>query len=243
MTKIKIIIIITAIMCIASREYHTQMQKKISKLVFLKYSEITEEGEDNLDKKFDSIIAEYQKENEVKDTSMIELVKKLGMIEKLDHMAPSNIKKHIELNHDTIWKYNTQDGKTIGDLFRVEQENGMVYCHSHLDRSKIFRQYSVMDKDQNYTLEEFPEDRKEIFGFNCYKVVIQVHDDYNEGFPTDLGDSIYEMYVTNEIQLPLHAILNFAIKSTDFFPLEIRSWLSSIPGDQEVHLINEIIYE
>jgi len=61
-----------------------------------------------------------------------------------------------------------------------------------------------------------------------------------DDFLMQIGDTIYEMYVTKEIGLPVHALLNFTKDFSEFFPLEVRIWEENLKGSQDVFEIKEI---
>ena len=237
MKKIAFIFLIVIIACSASKEISKNRDDKISKLVFRHYYEISEEGEQNADILQDSLIAQLQKETQV-DSMDLEILNQFSMTEMFKATPETEI--HIELNQDTIWRYKTEYGKIIGDLFRIDREKGILYYHAKIDKSIMYKQFNLFEIGGEYSIEEYPNDKKEILGYGCHKVTIRKKERAEDDFPMRIGDTIYEMYVTKEIDLPVHALLNFTKNFSDFFPLEVRTWEENLTGNQEVYEIKEI---
>ena len=62
----------------------------------------------------------------------------------------------------------------------------------------------------NTILSNFPRIKKVILGYECFKVKIRKSASADEEF--NMGDTIYEMYVTSDVDLPVHALLNITEK-------------------------------
>ena len=237
MKKIAFIFLIVIIGCSASKKISKKRDDIISNLVFRNYYEISEEGEQNADILTDSYIAQLQKETTV-DSVNLEMLKQFSVSELFKVTPETEI--HIELKQDTIWRYKTENGKIIGDLFRIDIEEETLYYHAKFDKSIMYNQFKIFQADGDYFIEEFPNDKKEILGYDCYKVIIRKKEQIDEVSPIRFGDTIYEMYVTKEIELSIHALLNFTKKFSGFFPLEVRTWDENLTGNQKVYEIKEI---
>jgi hypothetical protein len=237
MKSIPFIFLIMIIGGFASDEIRKNRSNKISKLVFRHYFEVLEEGEQNAEIFQDSLFVQLQKEIEI-DSLSLEMLKQFSVTGMIKATPETEI--HIELKQDTIWRYNTEYGKIISDFLRIDREKGILYYHAKFDKSKIFSQFNLFEVGGEYAIEEYPNDKKEVLGFNCYKVIIRKKEQIEDDFPMRIGDTIYEMYVTREIDLPVHALLNFTKSFPEFFPLEVRTWEENLPGNQEVYEIREI---
>ena len=121
----------------------------------------------------------------------------------------------VERKNDTVWRYVMENDKQIGDFLRIDK-SGNLYYHAKIDHSINYRKYELFDSSDSYKLSEWTSDRKTILGFDCYKVNLERTSVDNIGPVTTL----YSMYVTKQINLPLHTVINIT-KYFDFFPLEI----------------------
>jgi len=82
-----------------------------------------------------------------------------------------------------------------------------------------------------YLITKDLDDRKTILGYDCYKVQLE-RKNYEEELE-DFTTTFYDMYVTESIDLPMHALLNITKEFPEFFPLEIKIW------QPNVHLVIE----
>lgn len=210
---------------------------KISKLVFRHYEEISEEGINNSRIVQDSLIARLQYEPNV-DTAALEVFKQISITELFKPASETEI--HIDVNQDTIWRYTKQHGEIIGHMFRIDREKGILFYHSKNDKSMMYRQFNLFDVGGDFLVEEFPTDRKKLMGYDCHKVVIRKKEQIEADIHSELGDTIYEMYVTKKIDLPAHTLINFTKNFSDFFPLEVKIWEEKLAGSHEVYEIKEI---
>lgn len=156
-------------------------------------------------------------------------------------MKTYKIESHIELKDDAIWRYTTHDGEIYGDFIQVDKAGNCIY-YDKTDKSIINRKFNLFDKPKKFKLDEFPNDKKMIFGYNCHKVKITLMEQFKEAKTIDFGNTIYEMYVTSEINLPVHAVIDLSINLANYFPLEIRTWSTKLSNSQEVYELLNIEY-
>ncbi len=237
MKNLPIIFLILTLASSVSMEMIREKENKISKLVFRHYMEVTEEGKKSNEMFLESIIDEIRNEN-LYDSARFEILDQYPILEVLNVIPETEI--HIELNQDTIWRFTLEYGKMIGDLFRIDRKEGIKYHHGRIDKSKVYHQVNLFELGGDFSIEEYPDDRKELLGYNCFKIVIRKKNQDEEDFPMDLGDTLYEMYVTKEIDLPVHALLDITKNFSDFFPLEVKIWEENMKGNHEVYVIKEI---
>jgi len=119
---------------------------------------MTEEGEGNFNILQDSVLAAAVRELGV-DSSALSTMS-LSITEVLKATPETEI--HLELDGNMVWKYTTEYGKMIGDFQRIDIENGILFYHAKIDKSKMYRQVELSESLDNYSMEEFLEDRKEI---------------------------------------------------------------------------------
>ena len=144
----------------------------------------------------------------------------------------SEIKIHIDIKNDSIWRFRKQKGKMIGDFFLIHKKNGVL---SYFDKTKTikYKKHDLFNHNDTYQIIENRSDKKNIQGFDCYKLkIIKIDKE------SDLGNTIYDMYVTNEIKLPVHSVICVTKLIPNTFPLEIRGKEEKLPGIIEFyHLI------
>jgi hypothetical protein len=116
--------------------------------------------------------------------------------------------------------YHFQRSKNgMEDKFIFDPEKKIAHTYISSSHSKMMEtteDYSFEKDTQNikYNFEEFKTDRKEILGYDCYKVVIQ----------DKRGNVTIETYVTNAFsEIPIRHFLNKRFPKLKDFPLEINA--------------------
>jgi hypothetical protein len=116
--------------------------------------------------------------------------------------------------------YHLQRSKNgMEDKFIFDPEKKIAHTYISSSHSKMMEtteDYSFEKDTQNikYNFEEFKTDRKEILGYDCYKVVIQ----------DKRGNVTIETYVTNAFsEIPIRHFLNKRFPKLKDFPLEINA--------------------
>jgi L-rhamnose isomerase len=139
--------------------------------------------------------------------------KKLQISELLTQTPETEI--HIEIKNNSIWRHIERNGKMIGDYFMIQKSNGIL---NYYDQSKTvnYKKYDLFAKNHKYEIIENRKDRKKINGFDCYKLTLIKND-----IVSDLGNTVYEMYVTHQIKLPIHSVINLTKLVQNTFPMEI----------------------
>lgn len=142
----------------------------------------------------------------------------------------------VDVQRDTIWRYTTENEKVIGDIFSLSKSNGNLNYHPQKQISLIYRTFRLFPSNDEYIVEKEITNKKQILGFDCYYVKITKLDNA----ASDTGNTIYEMYVTDKINLPVHALINITKNFDEFFPLEIKIWEEHLRGTIEVYQVSEI---
>jgi hypothetical protein len=226
---------------------HTIKNKTNSKIfqqgiiIFEKYLDIDEQGENNFKAFQDSIIQilsdsliKLGKESEVNNIPKFSLVDLLVREGKSEYI--------IEVNQDTIWRYHRQGSRIIDDYMRIERTNGKVFFHSKNNKAIINRTFDLFLKNGEYKIQVDKTQRKKILELDCYKVLITEKESEEGDLPFSLGDTIIEMYVTDKINLPVHAIYNVSQPFLDFFPLEFSIEMSNLRGAKDIYKAIRIIH-
>jgi hypothetical protein len=142
---------------------------------------------------------------------------------------------HIEVVNDTVWKYTTFGGKQIGDFIRLEKGNLKLYFHYAKNTVSYKTADQARDGDK-YTVEEYPEDTKNILGYQCYRV--KIRNDFkiqDSSFSTS-----YDMYVTKEIDLPWLSLIYITKEFSGFFPLEVTKVEGGWKETKEIYKVVSI---
>lgn len=126
----------------------------------------------------------------------------------------------VETIRDTLWAYTIKGGNIRG-MERIDKV-GQMHSYTNDKRREGTGPVEVsLNRDDR--LKIFKKDREKILGIRCYKIVLEL---IQEG---ELGNTIYEMYVTKKIKLPLHALV-WVDKDYAFFPLEVKRYMKKYPG-------------
>ncbi|REH56166.1 hypothetical protein C7448_101199 [Tenacibaculum gallaicum] len=205
-----------------------QAQKKSSQLpesnryfVFKKSIEISQEGLSNFKQKQDSLIdSEYQLEE--KDSLMNKKLKSLNLTKIFEKTGDVEI--HVEYRNDSIWRFKKQKNEMIGGYFMILKEKGILHYY---DKTKqhLYNKYNLFNKKYEYEVIRDLKNRRRIHGLDCFFIKLIRKDP--EG---NLGNTIYEMYVTNEIKLPLHSVLNINKYMENTFPVEVKIFENKLSG-------------
>lgn len=142
----------------------------------------------------------------------------------------------ISYNRDTIWQATLIDDVMIGDFKRINS-NGMVFLHPKNYKNIVYDSLNYFQGygSRKYILTENKLDTKEILGYECYKVVFKLIEDVKDEQSFDLGLTIYEMYVTDKINLPIHSLIFFSKNFKGIFPLEVKHFMEKMPGAVELY--------
>lgn len=225
-----ILILLILISCSTSKKL-TEPSSQPTKFVFKKSMVSSKSGITELKSKTDSLInATYNPKR--KDSLMNKELKEMQMTEFLIQTPETEI--YIEVKNDSIWRYTKQNGKLIGDYFLIQKNSGVL---NYYDKSKTvnYRKYDLFAKNHKYEIIENRKNKKEINGFDCYKLTLITKDE-----ETDMGNTIYEMYVTDKIELPIHSVINLTKLVTNTFPMEIRISEEKLSGLAEQYELIKI---
>ncbi|WP_298884709.1 hypothetical protein [uncultured Polaribacter sp.] len=205
--------------------------KQPKKFVFKKSIVSNESGISNLESKTDSLIDTSYKPNG-KDSVLNRSFKEIQMTKFLTQTPETEI--YVEIENDSIWRFTKQKGRMIGDYFMIKKNNGIL---NYYDKSKSinYKKHDLFAHNDKYQIIKNRKDRKEIKGFDCYKLTIIKKDK-----ESDLGNTVYEMYVTEQIELPIHSVLNLSKLIPNIFPMEIKIWGEKLSGIIEFYELIEI---
>ena len=199
--------------------------------VFKKSIVASPEASSNLILKRDSLIDVTSQPNgkdsliniKLKDHQMVELLTKSPPIEII-----------VEVQNDSIWRHSEQSGNMIGDFILLQKNKGIL---NYYDKSKSvkYREFDLFAFNDSYEVIEDRSSKKIINGFYCYKLTL-----IKKNSQSDLGNTKYSMYVTNEIDLPIHSVINLTKLVPNTFPLEISVSEEKLPGLVEHYILSEM---
>ena len=128
----------------------------------------------------------------------------------------------IEVSKDSIMRHIIDNGRQIGD-FELLTFNDSIRRKVGKNRKFIYGGRNIFKNSDKYIVQEFPNDKKVIEGFNCYKVIITNTEkpEKHEVLNFDMGRTIYDCYITKEINLPFHTVYDLGKYLPNMFPVEI----------------------
>lgn len=212
----KIIFILTSVFLVNCSTMKSVNQKKSltpTKFVFNKYNTLTRSGMDELYNLKDSI-ADLEYDPKGKDSITNQYIKNTPLFN--IPLDSNKIHIYVDIEGDSIWRYSKKEGKMIGDYLMIKKGNGNL---NYYDKSKKvnYRKYDLFGKNETYKIVRKENDRKNIMGYECFKLELtKIKKD------SEFGNTLYEMYVTDKIKLPIHSVINLTKLIPDLFPLEIR---------------------
>ena len=202
-----------------------------TKFVFKKSIVYSQNGISNLKSKQDSLIdVTYKAEG--KDSLKNKKLKDMQMIDFLSQTPETEV--YLEIQNDTIWRYTKQNNKMIGDYLMIKKDSGILNYYNK-SKSLNYRKYNLFAGNDEYELYENKKDRKVIKGFDCFKLTLVKIDKESE-----LGNTLYEMYVTDQFELPIHSVINLTKFVPNTFPMEIRVSEEKLSGIAELYELIEI---
>lgn len=124
-------------------------------------------------------------------------------------------KIYIEFKNDSIWRYTTERDVIIGDVFTLTKNNGNLDYRPKFEKTKIYRTLDLFAQGDKYIVQMDKSKKKKILNYNCYYVKITKIKNENVEFYS--YNTIYEMFVTESVKLPVHSLINITKKFNEFF--------------------------
>ena len=92
----------------------------------------------------------------------------------------------------------------------------------------------------SYRIEVDKTKRKAIYGYNCYFIKLEEFSG-DKNFRDLMGSTVYEMWVTTKINIPIYLLLkNECIIDEKFFPLETKKYQSKSKNNYQQYNIKKI---
>lgn len=143
----------------------------------------------------------------------------------------------LEIVNDSIWRHIRQDGIMIGDYTMILKSNSGIIHYYNKSKQFNYRNYDLFENRMEYKFEMNinRNDRKIILGYDCYKLILVRRDN-----DISMGNTTYEMYVTDKIDLPAHSVAFGIDLQPGLSPLEVSIKESFLPSVTEVYRLIEI---
>ncbi len=125
-----------------------------------------------------------------------------------------------------IRSYQSNNGDIIGDYTLIDQKKSTFVMQAKIDRSMIYIQPEpyVYVKNKDIAITEFRNQRKNIQGYDCFKVIYKYKIDGEDGdLPPALANEFQttEFWVTEKIQSLFHPVCREKEILVKYFPLQI----------------------
>ena len=170
------------------------------------------------------------------DSTGLEKIKVKSLADLIRETPKTKI--YIEYKNDSIWRYTTQRDVIIGDIFTLTKNNGNLDYRPKFDKKKIYRTFDLFAEGDKYIVEIDKSKRKKILKYNCYYVKITKIE--NEDIEFYGQNTMYEMFVTESVKLPVHSLINVTKNFNEFFPLEVKISNDKLNGAFEFYTALEI---
>ena len=236
-----------------SKTLHSQSQvlhPKTGSAIYIKSSRITDEIAFNrtselfvnhfLDTLKKQFIADKYNINGDVDTSKV-----ANTIEQLKEILPQELfrtdisEKNIDdFENDKVRSYriDQQDKK---ELFRYNISDGRVY--NSFNSEEIIDYFTA---EKVFFLKELPAERKNIKGYDCYKVIYRFHEQYSDSeIPTPDVKNERVLWVTDKIISPFHSIVRPKQILSKYYPLEIIDKIIDVNGFETSYVIESISFK
>lgn len=212
-------------------------------IVFTKIAGDTIAAKHTMDSMMKELLQSFDKsaaENEQGDSMTTAALKSILSTE-LSSIKPDfgPQKATVNFSKDTIWQYSS-DHIIEGDYYRIDYRTGKSWLHNKNPLMPIREGFSFIGTYQSDTLRIDKKDRKIILGFDCYKVRYEIVPQKEEDTEIDEGNIVCEMYVTDKIGLPVHALVPTQRLLDQFFPLEVIKRYTKLKGLEEHYIATEL---
>jgi len=145
-----------------------------------------------------------------------------------------NTEFNIVFNPDTIWRLAKPHGVSLNRAI-VNKKDGTVTSISNDLIPRVISVNQVPNLESgDFKVKQYKSERKNILGYECHKVVIERKEKKPDNLSFDTGVSVTELFVTDKIDLPLFTLFSLP-QGLPFFPLQIRNYLSNLPGVFDIY--------
>jgi hypothetical protein len=132
-------------------------------------------------------------------------------------------KSQFTFDHNNVIRRVSPYPLNAIEYFDLQNKTQSSYCKRPADGKVVASHDELFGYDSLYTdlkvkMDDLPSDKKTIVGYECYKRIIEVSYSYNQ----NKHQRIYEMYITNDLDLPINIVLMENFKGFDVCALEVN---------------------
>jgi hypothetical protein len=174
----------------------------------------------------------------------------------------NQLRKHIYVFEDSIIKYQEQNSilEPSNEIEVINRSNGKLTNYTLEDSIMTLNTFKfsipIKQSNKNIQIHEYRNIRKNILGYDCFKVVITRSEDYFKKLEfmeldispdlktkyKDILEPISEeiLYVTEQIKCKFHPTTNLSEVLDNYYPLEISSKDGVLEGTEKRVVLKEI---
>lgn len=208
------IIVITILGCTSSKIFNNNKIRS-GKIIYTRYEIVTEEAANKINQGFKTGLRELFKDK--KDSVQLE-----NFVNSSSHdvmrVKPKNDSITFYLNifpEYFIQPYYYTDGREH-DFVKYRDRDSLYSCEKIKNKLETKCKYPVDIKyfdESNYKITYLPKERKNILGYDCFKIIASHFDNQKH---------TYEMYVTDKVNLGYNYIINFKSLNSKYLILELK---------------------
>jgi hypothetical protein len=160
------------------------------------------------------------------------------LMEKAERESKYPYEIYIEASKDG-WQRQRYFANKYTNKLRYSRERDSISVINYITNEFEFG--SKLKRDScTYTIEVDKEKRKVIYGYNCYYVKLEEFSG-DKDFIDLMGSTVYEMWATTKIDIPIYLVLKNDCKVDEvFFPLETKMYQSNSKNNYHNYKVKEI---
>lgn len=132
----------------------------------------------------------------------------------------------IEAQEDN-WIRKRYYNDSYSHFLKIRANSDSIQVLSNSDSTAIVT-YKMDRECSNFNIRKDTSMRKLIGGYNCYYVKV-VEYTIDEDLSDKIGGQVYEMWVTDDIDIPVYTVLKNDCRFDGFFPLETKAYNAELP--------------
>lgn len=138
--------------------------------------------------------------------------------------------RHTVYSPDSSVYYQTLDGEVKSDYTITDYTGNKTYVLSRLIPGHISNERKIEQNiEDGIEITEDRNDRKNILGYNCFKITVKYPQEDDEEFEMLFGRRIKEMYVTDQFIAKNHPVEYSGQILSKYFPLELKDYHENQP--------------
>jgi hypothetical protein len=138
--------------------------------------------------------------------------------------------RHTVYFSDSSVYYQTLDGEIKSDYTITDYTGNKTYVLSRLIPGHISNERKIEQNiEDSLEITEYRNDRKNILGYDCFKITVKYPPEDDEEFEMIFGSRIKEMYVTDQFIAKSHPVEYSGQILSKYFPLELKDYNANQP--------------